>query len=110
SRLSTRLYLREWLHQRRQPALLLGPYGRSIDFSPFGTIVFIVEDIGMLRVLPYIRMLVQGERAAAGHDTLRRKRRYLPVSAGYNESSRSISMLKWSGSGGLYIGLFKYRQ
>ncbi|KAI2945427.1 hypothetical protein CBS147323_11286 [Aspergillus niger] len=44
---------------RRQPALLLGPYGRSIDFSPFGTIVFIVEDIGMLRVLPYIRMLVQ---------------------------------------------------
>ncbi|KAI2929027.1 hypothetical protein CBS147321_10902 [Aspergillus niger] len=59
SSLSTRLYLREWLHRRRQPALLLGPYGRSIDFSPFGTIVFIVEDIGMLRVLPYIRMLVQ---------------------------------------------------
>ncbi|GLA21807.1 hypothetical protein AnigIFM62618_001656 [Aspergillus niger] len=59
SSLSTRLYLREWLHQRRQPALLLGPYGRSIDFSLFGTIVFIVEDIGMLRVLPYIRMLVQ---------------------------------------------------
>ncbi|OJZ80228.1 hypothetical protein ASPFODRAFT_212809 [Aspergillus luchuensis CBS 106.47] len=58
SSLSTRLYLREWLHQRRQPALLLGPYGRSIDFSLFGTIVFIVEDIGMLRVLPYIRMLV----------------------------------------------------
>ncbi|RDH26243.1 hypothetical protein BDQ94DRAFT_178899 [Aspergillus welwitschiae] len=59
SSLSTRLYLREWLHQRRQPALLLGPYGPSIDFSLFGTIVFIVEDIGMLRVLPYIRMLVQ---------------------------------------------------
>ncbi|GKZ63531.1 hypothetical protein AnigIFM49718_000840, partial [Aspergillus niger] len=59
SNLSTRLYLHEWLHQRRQPALLLGPYGRSIDFSPFGTMVFIVEDIGMLRVLPYIRMLVQ---------------------------------------------------
>ncbi|KAI3038219.1 hypothetical protein CBS147353_11911 [Aspergillus niger] len=59
SRLSTRLYPREWLHQRRQPALLLGPYGPSIDFSLFGTIVFIVEDIGMLRVLPYIRMLVQ---------------------------------------------------
>ncbi|KAI2888149.1 hypothetical protein CBS63078_10543 [Aspergillus niger] len=59
SSLSTRLYLRERLHQRRQPALLLGPYGRSIDFSLFGTIVFVVEDIGMLRVLPYIRMLVQ---------------------------------------------------
>ncbi|GKZ75271.1 hypothetical protein AnigIFM50267_004135, partial [Aspergillus niger] len=59
SSLSTRLYLREWLHQRRQPALLLGPYGRSIDFSLFGTIVFIVEDIGILRVLPYIRVLVQ---------------------------------------------------
>ncbi|KAI3049337.1 hypothetical protein CBS147353_11684 [Aspergillus niger] len=59
SSLSARLYLREWLHQRRQPALLLGPYGPSIDFSPFGTIVFIVEDTGILRVLPYIRMLVQ---------------------------------------------------
>ncbi|KAI3053325.1 hypothetical protein CBS147353_11501 [Aspergillus niger] len=59
SSLSTRLYLREWLHQRRQPALLLGPYGPSIDFSPFGTIVFIVEDTGILRVLPYICMLVQ---------------------------------------------------
>ncbi|BCS00192.1 NADPH oxidase family protein [Aspergillus luchuensis] len=59
SSLSTRLYLREWLHWRRQPALLLGPYGRSIDFSLFGTIVFIVEDIGILRMLPYIRMLVQ---------------------------------------------------
>ncbi|KAI3049586.1 hypothetical protein CBS147353_11670 [Aspergillus niger] len=59
SSLNARLYLRECLHQRRQPALLLGPYGRSIDFSLFGTIVFIVEDIGMLRVLPYIRMLVQ---------------------------------------------------
>ncbi|PYH67133.1 uncharacterized protein BO88DRAFT_489451 [Aspergillus vadensis CBS 113365] len=43
--LSTRLYLCEWLYQRRQPALLLGLYGRSIDFSLFGTIVFIVEDI-----------------------------------------------------------------
>ncbi|BCS00094.1 NADPH oxidase family protein [Aspergillus luchuensis] len=59
SSLSTQLYLREWLHQRRQPALLLGPCGRSIDFSLFGTIVFIVEDIGILRMLPYIRMLVQ---------------------------------------------------
>ncbi|OJZ80214.1 hypothetical protein ASPFODRAFT_212801 [Aspergillus luchuensis CBS 106.47] len=59
SSLGTQLYLCEWLHQRRQPALFLGPYGRSIDFSLFGTIVFIVEDIGMLRVLPYIRMLVQ---------------------------------------------------
>ncbi|GLA32134.1 hypothetical protein AnigIFM63326_011273 [Aspergillus niger] len=59
SRLSTRLYLREWLHQHRQPALLLGPCGRSIDFSLFGTIVFIVEDIGILRMLPYIRMPVQ---------------------------------------------------
>ncbi|OJZ80246.1 hypothetical protein ASPFODRAFT_212823 [Aspergillus luchuensis CBS 106.47] len=59
SSLSARLYLRECIHQLRKPALLLGPYGRSIDFSLFGTIVFIVEDIGMLRVLPYIRMLVQ---------------------------------------------------
>ncbi|PYH67175.1 uncharacterized protein BO88DRAFT_455617 [Aspergillus vadensis CBS 113365] len=49
SSLSTRLYLRERLYQRRQPAL----------FSLFGTIVSIAEDIGMLQVLPYIRMLVQ---------------------------------------------------
>ncbi|RDH26443.1 hypothetical protein BDQ94DRAFT_176377 [Aspergillus welwitschiae] len=34
-------------------------WGHTADFSLFGTIVFIVEDIGMLRVLPYIRMLVQ---------------------------------------------------
>ncbi|KAI2948620.1 hypothetical protein CBS147323_11047 [Aspergillus niger] len=70
SSLSTRLYLREWLHQRRQPALLLGPYGRSIDFSLFGTIVFIVEDVGMLRVLPYIRMLVQASEQRQAMDLL----------------------------------------
>ncbi|RDH26963.1 hypothetical protein BDQ94DRAFT_176025 [Aspergillus welwitschiae] len=61
SSLSTRLYLREWLQQCRQPALLLGPYGRSIDFSLFGTIVFIVEDIGASASCP-------GERAGAGHN------------------------------------------
>ncbi|PYH67151.1 uncharacterized protein BO88DRAFT_427299 [Aspergillus vadensis CBS 113365] len=42
-----------------RPALLLGPYSRSINFSLFGTIVFIIKDIGMLQVLPYIRMLIQ---------------------------------------------------
>ncbi|GIJ92757.1 hypothetical protein Asppvi_002035 [Aspergillus pseudoviridinutans] len=53
-----RLYMRESLHGRQRFALLLGPYGRSLDFTAFGTILFIVEDTAIVRVLPFIRMLV----------------------------------------------------
>jgi hypothetical protein len=53
-----RLYMEESLHDCRHSALLLGPYGQCVDFTAFGTILFIVEDIAIMRVLPFIRMLV----------------------------------------------------
>ena len=50
------------LHQREHRILVLGPYGRQCDLLWFGTILFVVEDVGFLRVLPYIRMLVQASQ------------------------------------------------
>ena len=44
---------------RPQPVAILGPYGRSHDFSPYGTIVFAVEDIGIFCALSFIGMLVE---------------------------------------------------
>ena len=45
-----------------QPVTILGPYGRPHDFSPYGTIVFAVEDIGIFRALSYLWMLVEASR------------------------------------------------
>ena len=42
-----------------KPVIILGPYGQSDNFCQCGTILFIVEDIGFFRILPYIEMLVQ---------------------------------------------------
>jgi hypothetical protein len=53
-----RLYKGESLHGRQPSALVLGPYGQLVDFTAFGTVLFIVEDIAIVRVLPFIRMLV----------------------------------------------------
>jgi hypothetical protein len=53
-----RLYMEEPLHDCQHSALLLGPYGQCVDLTAFGTILFIVEDVAIMRVLPFIRMLV----------------------------------------------------
>ncbi|KAJ5993431.1 hypothetical protein N7451_009155 [Penicillium sp. IBT 35674x] len=45
--------------QNPQSVKLLGPYGRPLNLSRFGTIVFILEDIGLFRALSYIKMLVE---------------------------------------------------
>ncbi|KAI2670183.1 hypothetical protein LCP963914a_9874 [Penicillium roqueforti] len=45
--------------QNSQSVKLLGPYGRPLNLSRFGTIVFILEDIGLFRALSYIKMLVE---------------------------------------------------
>lgn len=45
---------------RRQPVAVFGPYGRSLELSCYGTIIFALEDIGLFRALPYIEALVRG--------------------------------------------------
>ncbi|KAF7589629.1 hypothetical protein BBP40_004002 [Aspergillus hancockii] len=62
SGLTANLYRSITLHQGKHRALVMGPYGYQYDLSRFGTIVFVVEDVGFLRVLPYIRMLVQASQ------------------------------------------------
>ncbi|CAG8340362.1 unnamed protein product [Penicillium salamii] len=42
-----------------QPVTVLGPYGHPLSFHRFGTILFVVEDIGFFRALWYIDKLVQ---------------------------------------------------
>lgn len=44
------------------PVYVMGPYGYPHCFDKYGTIMFIVEDIGLFRVLPFIQNLVQGSR------------------------------------------------
>jgi hypothetical protein len=44
---------------RRQPVAVFGPYGRSLELSCYGTIIFALEDIGLFRALPYIEMLLR---------------------------------------------------
>ncbi|KAJ5981932.1 hypothetical protein N7451_012032 [Penicillium sp. IBT 35674x] len=46
----------------RQPVVVLGPYGRAHDFSRFGTVPFVVEDVGFFRALSYIGRLVEASR------------------------------------------------
>lgn len=58
SGLTVQLYENALVHESRCWAIILGPYGRSNDFSEYGTVLFVVEDIGFMRVLPFIRKLV----------------------------------------------------
>ncbi|KAJ6033793.1 hypothetical protein N7460_000289 [Penicillium canescens] len=54
---------REKLHQvTKQPVIVFGPYGHYHNLNTFGTIIFVVEDIGFYRILSYIEMLVQASR------------------------------------------------
>lgn len=42
----------------RQPVVVFGPFGRALELSCYGTIIFALEDIGVFRALPYIEMLL----------------------------------------------------
>ena len=37
---------------------VFGPFGHTLDFGQYGTVLFVVEDIGLLRILPLLRQLV----------------------------------------------------
>lgn len=60
--LARKLYHEALKSQAKQPAIILGPYGHPLDFYRFGTILFVVEDIGFFRALSYIEMLVEASR------------------------------------------------
>ncbi|CAG8184769.1 unnamed protein product [Penicillium nalgiovense] len=44
------------------PVCVLGPYGHPPSLGQYGTVVFVLEDIGLFRALPFIRHLVQESR------------------------------------------------
>ncbi|CAG8188577.1 unnamed protein product, partial [Penicillium nalgiovense] len=52
------------------PVCVLGPYGHPPDLGQYGTVVFVLEDIGLFRALPFIRHLVQESRSR--RNTVRR--------------------------------------
>ena len=60
--LTARLFTRAWFHRKRLPVLALGPHGLSYDFRPFGTVLFIANDIGIAAILPYIKALVDASK------------------------------------------------
>lgn len=70
SRLLAALYHAKNLHNIQHPALVLGPYGKPPDLSRFGTVLLIVEDIGITRVFSLIQALVQ---ASEQHRAMVRK-------------------------------------
>ncbi|CAG8879469.1 unnamed protein product [Penicillium salamii] len=45
------------------PVCVLGPYGHPPSLGQYGTVVFVLEDIGLFRALPFIRHLVQESRS-----------------------------------------------
>lgn len=62
--LTRKLYHDALQSPRKQPVtvLILGPYGHPLGFHRFGTILFVVEDIGYFRALSYINKLVESSR------------------------------------------------
>ncbi|KAJ6022334.1 hypothetical protein N7499_002903 [Penicillium canescens] len=60
--LARKLYHEALRSPAKQSAIILGPYGHPLDFYRFGTILFVVEDIGFFRALSYIEMLVEASR------------------------------------------------
>ncbi|CAG8882124.1 unnamed protein product [Penicillium nalgiovense] len=52
------------------PVCVLGPYGHPPNLGQYGTVVFVLEDIGLFRALPFIRHLVQESRSR--RNTVRR--------------------------------------
>jgi len=47
----------------RFPIYVLGPYGHSPPLGQYGTVVFVLESVGLFRALPFIRHLVQESRS-----------------------------------------------
>ncbi|CAG8191185.1 unnamed protein product, partial [Penicillium nalgiovense] len=45
------------------PVCVLGPYGHPPSLGQYGTVVFVLEDVGLFRALPFIRHLVQESRS-----------------------------------------------
>lgn len=52
------------------PVFVLGPYGHPPNFGQDGTVLFVLEDIGLFRALPFIRHLIQESRCR--RNTVRR--------------------------------------
>lgn len=52
------------------PVCVLGPYGHSPRLGQYGTVIFVLEGIGLFRALPFIRHLVQESRGR--RNTVRR--------------------------------------
>ena len=44
------------------PVHVFGPFGHPPHLEKYGTVLFVVEDIGVLRVLPFLQQLVQDSR------------------------------------------------
>lgn len=44
------------------PVHVFGPFGHPPHLGKYGTILFVVEDIGLLRILPFLQQLVQDSR------------------------------------------------
>lgn len=44
------------------PVFMFGPFGHPPCFADYGTVLFVVEELGLFRVLPFIRQLVHGSR------------------------------------------------
>lgn len=64
-RLAGRLMINEGIPLHRPvsfPVHVLGPYGHPYDFGQYGTVLFILEDVGLFRALPFIRRLVEESR------------------------------------------------
>ncbi|CAG8197248.1 unnamed protein product [Penicillium nalgiovense] len=60
--LTRKLYHDALQSPSKQPVTVLGPYGHPLSFHRFGTILFVVEDIGFFRALLYIDKLVEASR------------------------------------------------
>lgn len=50
-------------HEIHFPICVLGPYGHSPPLGQYGTVIFVLEGIGLFRALPFIRHLVQESRS-----------------------------------------------
>lgn len=64
-RLAGKLIINEGIAPQRPvafPVHVLGPYGHPYDFGQYGTVQFILEDVGLFRALPFIRRLVEESR------------------------------------------------
>ncbi|CAG8876554.1 unnamed protein product [Penicillium salamii] len=73
------------------PLCVLGPYGHPPSLGQYGTVVFVLEDIGLFRALPFIRHLVQQSRTRK--NTVRRLEvLWQTIPAGGDEISQILEL------------------